>query len=393
MSNPHLPPEIRDHIVDLLHDEPETLKECCLVSKSWVPRTRKYLFASVELNSEEDRRSWIKKFPDPSNSPAFHTHSLKISSTQVIRAAGGWIQAFSRIASLHLRGSVDQYFYDSEAPLAPFYKLSPTLKSLCVYSTTLPYPELFTLVRSSPLLEDLTLAGHDMLLWNGDDPHGSQGVVPSASPVLTGSLDLMIEGGMEYTARQLLNLPNGLHFRRLRFSWDQEEDSQWIMKLVVGCSNSLEYLDFRRSGAFLLISGWGRDLPSFVGNPSPASLDLSKATKLRDATFWSGSPRADWITMALQTITPKHREFQQISIYVPYYLTCFDVGDSVRRIVGETDYRQWLDLDCLLVHLWESHSIRPRVVCATLGDREQSTKYCVGRLLPKITRRGIIHLV
>ena len=32
MSN--LPPEILDYILDLLHDEPEALKECCLVSKS-----------------------------------------------------------------------------------------------------------------------------------------------------------------------------------------------------------------------------------------------------------------------------------------------------------------------------------------------------------------------
>ncbi|KAF9645264.1 hypothetical protein BDM02DRAFT_3073690, partial [Thelephora ganbajun] len=52
MSSPHqshLPPEILDYIVDLLHDEPETLKQCCLVSKSWVSRTRKHLFANVEF--------------------------------------------------------------------------------------------------------------------------------------------------------------------------------------------------------------------------------------------------------------------------------------------------------------------------------------------------------
>ncbi|KAF9642569.1 hypothetical protein BDM02DRAFT_3078319, partial [Thelephora ganbajun] len=61
MSNPHqvhLPPEIFDYIVDFLHDTPETLKQCCLVSKSWVPRTRKYLFADIEFFTESDLEAW-----------------------------------------------------------------------------------------------------------------------------------------------------------------------------------------------------------------------------------------------------------------------------------------------------------------------------------------------
>ena len=33
MSSPHLPPEILDYIVDLLHDKSDILGECCLVSK------------------------------------------------------------------------------------------------------------------------------------------------------------------------------------------------------------------------------------------------------------------------------------------------------------------------------------------------------------------------
>jgi len=390
MSNPRLPPEILDYIVDILHAEPETLKECCLVSKSWVPRTRKYLFATIEFNSESHLESWMKTFPDPSDSPAFHTNSLAISCTQVIRTAGGWIQTFPRITNLQLSGIINQRPRDPKAPLVPFYKFSPTLKSLYMHCITLPYPELFTLVCSSPLLEDLTLTGHEMLSWSGDDPRG---VVTSASPLLTGSLKLTIPGGMEYTARQLLNLPNGLHFRTLKFSWTREDDLRWIMELVVGCSESLEYLDLTLPGAFLLILGWGNGLPSFVGSHSPTPLDLSKATKLRHVTFRSGSQKVDWITMVLQTITPKNRELRQVSIHVPYELTCFDVGYDIRKIVGEADYRQWLDLDCLLIQLWESHSIRPRVVCTTLWENEQNTKYCIGCLLPEITGRGMIYLI
>ena len=65
MSNPHrsyLPPEILDYIIDLLYDEVETLGECCLVSKSWVPRTRKHLFAEVAFQAAAELELWKKTF-------------------------------------------------------------------------------------------------------------------------------------------------------------------------------------------------------------------------------------------------------------------------------------------------------------------------------------------
>ena len=47
MSTPSLPPEILDLIVGHLCDK-TALKTCCIVSKSWVPRNRAYLFALDE---------------------------------------------------------------------------------------------------------------------------------------------------------------------------------------------------------------------------------------------------------------------------------------------------------------------------------------------------------
>ena len=49
MSNPHLPAEILDYIIDHLHDTEDALRNCSLVSKSWIPRTRTHLFADVKL--------------------------------------------------------------------------------------------------------------------------------------------------------------------------------------------------------------------------------------------------------------------------------------------------------------------------------------------------------
>ena len=47
------PQEILDLIIDHLHDEPATLKTSCLVSKAWVQRARKHLFAHIVLDSPD----------------------------------------------------------------------------------------------------------------------------------------------------------------------------------------------------------------------------------------------------------------------------------------------------------------------------------------------------
>jgi len=106
MPNPFLPQETLDHIADFLHDKPEALKACCLVSKPWIPRTRKHLFAKIEFRSAKDLELWKKNFPDPSNSPAHHTHTMFVGFNQLFATsnaqAGGLIQTFSRVARLRL---------------------------------------------------------------------------------------------------------------------------------------------------------------------------------------------------------------------------------------------------------------------------------------------------
>lgn len=89
--------------------------------------------------------------------------------------------------------------------------------------------------------------------------------------------------------------------------------------------------------------------------------------------------------MILQTITPKHQDFRHISIYMPRYIPDIHPGVHVKRSVGEETYRQWADLDRLLVQLWVSHSVRPKV--------ERDTRYYVERLLPAVEGGGVIDLV
>ena len=225
-----LPPEIHDLVVDNLHDEPTTLKTCCVVSKSWVPRARKHLFARVEFHASKSHfERWRKAFPDPSNSPAHHTRALRIYGIPFVTAtdagADSWIRAFHNVVHLRL-DRLDQ------ASLIPFYGLSPTVKILHLSYTTL---EVFDLVCSFPLLEHLALvASHT-------ESEAGQWSAPSTSPKLTGSLDLRMFGSAHHIIRRLLDLPDGLHFSKITtlFIGDAAES---VTDLVSRCSGTLEVL-------------------------------------------------------------------------------------------------------------------------------------------------------
>ena len=126
-------------------------------------------------------------------------------------------------------------------------------------------------------------------------------------------------------------------------------------------------------------------LPLSPGELESAFIDLSKATKLKDAVFRPESKTVEWVTVALKTVTPAHRDLRQISIHIPYYLTLPRVYTNLRQGIGKASSEEWLDLDCLLVQLWESRSIRPKFVCMTKGTLGVS----IGYYLPEIMRRGI----
>ena len=92
-----------------------------------------------------------------------------------------------------------------------------------------------------------------------------------------------------------------------------------------------------------------------------------------------------WITLALQTVTPNHRDIQKIVIH----FTSGGGGIDIRQTIGETGYREWLDLDRVLVQLWESHSTRLEVRHNGVMENENKDVIdCMVCLLPKRTKRG-----
>ena len=88
--------------------------------------------------------------------------------------------------------------------------------------------------------------------------------------------------------------------------------------------------------------------------------------------------------MALRTITPNHLHPQQISLYAPR-LRSRHTEDPAYDWYG-----QWLELDHLIVQLWESHSIRPKVsYWASPGEEEEGARSRVSSLLLEAANRRI----
>ena len=248
MPDPHLPAEMLDHIVGHLEDTEDALRNCCLVSRSWIPRTRKHLFADIEFYTAESLESWKETFPDPSTSPACYARSLTVACSEALTEvdadadAGGWITGFSRVENLVLAGQ--RLFASGSSTITLFRGFSP-IKSLDVSFTDLPPPRVFNLILSFPLLEDLTILGTYWELADADDDSSDRlSTAPSSPPLFTGSLVFHTGvGGLEPFTHWLLSLPGGIHFRKLTLTCFLEEHPSLVMALVEGCSHTLESLD------------------------------------------------------------------------------------------------------------------------------------------------------
>jgi len=97
--------------------------------------------------------------------------------------------------------------------------------------------------------------------------------------------------------------------------------------------------------------------------------------------------------MALKTITSGHRDLQRISIDISYDVTLIADPTDVRQTVVEEICGEWMELDRLLVHFWESCAIRAKITYKTEEWEKEVARGYMGSLLPETTARGIVELV
>ena len=111
------------------------------------------------------------------------------------------------------------------------------------------------------------------------------------------------------------------------------------------------------------------------------SLDLSEVTKLKYVIFSCDGSDVQWITATV--ITPESKNLQQVAIHL-----YADFPAHIREAVC----REWEDFDRLLVELWTSSSVRPKIMYQT-GKREDDIGDTVPRLLQELRRRGVVECV
>ena len=105
--------------------------------------------------------------------------------------------------------------------------------------------------------------------------------------------------------------------------------------------------------------------------------DLSKFKKLKDVLFFrcGSTQNIGWIIKNLQTT--ESTKLQQISIK-----STLDLEPRVEQSVGQ----EWQDLDCLLIQLWTSRKICPKIQFRSKMGRD--TKEYVQGLVPQLVKGG-----
>ena len=76
--------------------------------------------------------------------------------------------------------------------------------------------------------------------------------------------------------------------------------------------------------------------------------------------LWNGSLNVQRTPATLQTSRPTIKTLR-VSIDVAYEYDTFGTGADIGQTIGEIIYGHWLNLDRLLIQLWESRLIRPKV--------------------------------
>ena len=265
----------------------------------------------------------------------------------------------------------------SSHSISPFHGLSSSIRSLRLEYPQARPSELLGFVCSFLLLEDLAL-----LL--GPSGYADCWTIPSILPRLTGSLELGgMVGGIGPIIHRLLDLQDGLRFTKITLVWMDEMDLKLAVDLISRCSGTLETLIVTEDlpGAFSFTS-CTRLIPYCRSQDRATTVfDISAARKLKHLEFWCHRTPAQWITMALQTINSK--ELRQITVRAKSY--------NFVSVIDEMIYREWGELDRLLVQFWSSHSIRPRVMWQP-GVGRGDMEVCVSWLFPELTRGGLVDL-
>lgn len=156
-SEPILPPEVIDLIIDYLHDHRGTLRACSLVGRNWLGGSRHHLFDGVYL-AARDLGTFQNLLESPDNTLLFHIRNLHATRFQYheLTRLLQLLPAFSHLHSLSIYGNTTGPIQFVDQPR--WAETFPFIDSLTLSRATFAsYPGLSDFLCRFPALKTLAL--------------------------------------------------------------------------------------------------------------------------------------------------------------------------------------------------------------------------------------------
>jgi len=218
-----------------------SLRSCSLVSKSWVPSCRRYLFHTIIFTSR-DVAKWLETFPVPEESPAHYVKDLRFSlggrcgAPEKFSRHTPWFANVEKMALTMNRISLP--------PGTPFLaRLPQSVTSLAIKGAwdEIDLVQMRDIMAHLPNLNDLILSGTVVAQPESRRP------LPGLGADLRGRFggELRIRNGHagEEFVDMLLEVPTGLHFTKIYICADCPCLLQTV-RLAEACCKTLVNLSY-----------------------------------------------------------------------------------------------------------------------------------------------------
>jgi len=238
-----VPQDVINEILDQLATCSDfgSLRACSLVSKSWVPSSRKHLFRTVFFTSRRVKR-WFETFPSPEKSPAHHVRDLRIrigGHHFVPLTFFECIPQFTNAEKISLLGPEPGGIPQVQLP-SPWIP-PPSVTSLRIETDMFTLMEIRDFIAVLPNLDDLSLSGHI-----GMDSRELLGIGTSLAGRVRFGGKLVLRDVRHATKDvmgMLLEIPTGLWFTEVQIH-STRGCLPSVVRLVEACCKTLVKLSY-----------------------------------------------------------------------------------------------------------------------------------------------------
>lgn len=358
---PTFPQEVIDELIDWIGDssvgqrDPH-LRSCSLVARSWVQRSRKHLFHSIELASTSDISNWISKIRPGVGGMSGYVRKLWMNCNW-----DQWSQRFLSVEHLRSFTCVEElrltYWRGGQATKeeveGAFGGFGPSVRSLSV-----------SLPRGDPgsFLHLLSLFPHldDLSIWTSylDE---SLGLLPPKNAV-TVRRRLVLDGLQEHFADALIG--DELRPKALKISIPPSTSYDG---LLMACAPSVEVIS--------LSPTFGQRLPVWLRCAQP--LILVETGACLDHTSLAGFTALRHVEIKLMHPVCFFADVHTVLRPVPsLYLerVTFNFSQDIRRadLEGSEAAKTWMNADDVLYDL-STRWAQPRLLLVIKGKFDSSS--------------------